>query len=211
MRHTAVSCFSTVRAAGRGFTALLLVTGFYWRLLSVHYIIGHLIILFIGLPARTLSCVCNFLLLRFFFRFRRMLTAWEKKHVCAKMDPVRCLLLWKGSNYSVMIALTWCTQLCKLYSCTKLFCLLDQVPVNWFKDYCILLTLLFFLYFVLLLILDVAFSLSLLSFSQSFACPDTQWRKWNRGPKMKGQPSLQAPVWCWLYEQSLFPVALGMF
>lgn len=36
------------------------------------------------------------------------------------MDPVHCLLLWKGSNYSVMIALTWCAQLCKLYSYTQI-------------------------------------------------------------------------------------------
>lgn len=86
------------------------------------------------------------------------------------MEPVHCLLLGKSSNYSVMIALTWCAGLCELYTCTKLFCLLDQVPVNWFSDYCILRTLLFCLCFLPLLILEDASSLSLLSFSQSFAC-----------------------------------------
>lgn len=47
-------------------TEILLVSGFYWCLLSLHHIMRDLIILFIVLPARTLSCACNFLLLTFF-------------------------------------------------------------------------------------------------------------------------------------------------
>lgn len=57
------------------------------------------------------------------------------------------------------------------YASPKLFCLLDQVPVSWFWDYCILLSLLFC--FLLLLILkDPSFSLH----SQLFTClhPHTQ-------------------------------------
>lgn len=85
-----------------------------------------------------------------------MLTAWEKTCLCY-VCAVHCLVLKKRSNYSVMIALTWCVQLCESYSCTKLFCLLDQVPEDWFWDYCIFQTHLFCRSFVLLLILEDAF------------------------------------------------------
>lgn len=122
---------------------------------------------------------------------------------------------WKRSNDPVMIALTWCAQLCELYSCTKLFCLLDQVPVNWVFG---------LLYLANPLILSL-FSSSFnpgrcfLTFTAVFLTvlrmsasthSDIQWRKWNRDREINGLTSLQAPVWCWHYEQSLFPVASGM-
>lgn len=85
--HTVAAGF--VAAAGQ---RILLV------FLSLHYIMRDLIILFIGLPASTLSCVCNFLLMRFLSSFifylkelQLVKNCW--KNACAKIITVHCLLL----------------------------------------------------------------------------------------------------------------------
>lgn len=110
-----------------------------------------------------------------------------------------------------MIALTWWTQLWEPYSSTKLFCLLDQVPVNWFWDYCILLTRLFCLRFPLLLILEDVFSLCVcLSRCAARLHPHSQTDINTR--ERERERRVGRLVNCsqcdgWHHEPSLFPVA----
>lgn len=75
------------------------------------------------------------------------------------------------------------SDLVRLWS-TKLFCLLDQVPVNWLLDSCMSLTLLFHPFFFPLSFKFWKtlphFHCSLTAFCMSAsAYSDMQWRKWN--------------------------------